>query len=198
MFSGLIEEVGEVLRMQALGDGFEFAISAHTILDDCSIDDSIAVQGVCLTVIAHDAKTFRVQAVEQTLKKTSLGTLKQGSRVNLERALLPTTRLGGHFVQGHVDCVGTLASIRELSTSHELLFHFDPQFQELVVSTGSICVNGISLTLAEVHEGSFLVAIIPHTWSHTTISDLRIGDHVNLEFDILGKYVAAALKRQKS
>lgn len=197
MFSGLIEEVGRIRSAVAFGDGVEFVIEADLVTQDCRIDDSIAVQGVCLTVVQCDSSSFRVQAIEQTLMKTSLGQVREGSRVNLERALLPTSRLGGHFVQGHVDGLGRLEELHERSASHELWFSFDPAARALVVRTGSICVNGISLTVADTRDNRFMVAIIPHTWSHTTISDLKPGSEVNLEFDVLGKYVLAAMQARQ-
>ncbi len=194
MFTGLVEEVGSIAHIRPMADGRELVITASTVLQDTVPDASIAVQGVCLTVVECSHSSFRVQAVEQTLSKTTLGTLHEGSRVNLERALLPSTRLGGHFVQGHVDATGSVRHITALSASHELRIAFDARYRELVVRTGSICVNGISLTVADVGDDDFLVAIIPHTWQHTTIADLKEGEAVNLEFDILGKYVVSALR----
>jgi riboflavin synthase len=189
MFTGLVEEVGIVESLKPMGGGVELVIGATKIMDDMKIDDSIAVQGVCLTVIRRNESSFTVQAVEETLKKTSLGLLKQDSRVNLERALLPTSRLGGHFVQGHVDCSGTVISVKNLSASWEIWISFPEQFAKYLIHAGSICVNGISLTVADIKKNSFMVAVIPHTWQQTTISDAKESSFVNIEFDMLGKYV---------
>ena len=194
MFTGLVEEIGIVKSLKSLGGGTEVSIQAVRVMNDIHIDNSISVQGVCLTVVAFDQSSFTVQAIEETLKKTTMGLLQDGSCVNLERALLPTTRMGGHFVQGHVDCVGTVISVQELSTSHEIWIGYDAKFSKLVVTTGSICVNGISLTVARCEAQKCMVAIIPHTWNETAISELQSGSQVNLEFDILGKYVVNAME----
>ena len=145
-------------------------------------------------MVAREEDAVRVQAVEETLSKTTTGILTQGSFVNLERAMSAVGRLGGHIVQGHVDCVGIVDSMRQLPGSHEVRISFDERFHDLVVPTGSICINGISLTVAEALQRSIMVAIIPHTWAHTTMQYLREGDAVNIEFDILGKYLQRSLQ----
>lgn len=189
MFTGLIEEIGTIQAIQNIGDAKKFTFQCNTILEDIAIDASIAVNGVCLTVIEFTQHSFSAIAIEETLSKTALGQYTIGSRVNLERAMLGTTRYGGHIVQGHVDCTAIVANINELSASWEYHIEFPSQYAALIVHTGSICINGISLTVAECGFNTLKVAIIPHTHNHTTIADLAIGDIVNLEFDILGKYI---------
>ncbi|MFM2133816.1 MAG: hypothetical protein RL156_1097 [Bacteroidota bacterium] len=215
MFTGLIEAVGVIERADAVGNGREFGISTP-FTGELAIGDSLAIDGVCLTVVRCDGPVAVVQAVEETLSKTTLGLREVGHHVNLERAMLPTARMGGHIVQGHVDCVAKVRAITALSLSHEVHFVFPAEFRSLVVPTGSICVNGISLTVARVEDAvtvesavsgenaaadgeatavlpGFMVAIIPHTWQVTTMQHLRPGEHVNLEFDIVGKYVRRSI-----
>ncbi len=197
MFTGLIEECGRILERRTLGDGCSLRIGAELVMHDCRVDDSISVNGVCLTVVERDEHSFLVQAVEETLSKTTIGLLRENDEVNLERALLASDRMGGHVVQGHVDCVGSITSVRELSTSHEIWFRFADEFRGLVVETGSIALNGISLTVAAANGAEGMVAIIPHTWSKTTIRHLQAGSSVNIEFDIVGKYIASILAQRK-
>ncbi|MBL7999308.1 MAG: riboflavin synthase [Candidatus Kapabacteria bacterium] len=190
MFTGLIEETGRIVSVEEYGNGGKrFTIGASAILDDCSIDDSIAVNGVCLTVVMHDNNGFSVQAIAETLTKTTLGNLTVGSEVNLERALLPTTRLGGHIVQGHVDGTGQIASVTSLGNSWEIWIDIPAEFAHYIIPVGSICLDGISLTVARCTDTSLMVAIIPHTWDNTTIHNWKVGTQINLEFDIVGKYI---------
>ena len=189
MFTGLIEEIGIVSSIDTIGDGKKLTITCKTILEDMGIDASIAVNGVCLTVIEFTDSSFSAIAIEETLSKTTLGNLEVGKRVNLERAMLSSTRYGGHIVQGHVDCTGIITNIVPLSTSWEYYIEFPIEYAALIVHTGSVCINGISLTIADCGINTLKVAIIPHTYTHTTIADLTIGEKVNIEFDILGKYI---------
>lgn len=205
MFTGLIEAAGTIEHVEPRGDGKEFFIQTP-FTGELSVGDSLAVDGVCLTVVSTTKGLVLVQAVEETLSKTALGERSAGDMVNLERAMLPSARMGGHIVQGHVDCMATVSSITPLSLSHEVRFRFPRAFHPLVVPTGSICINGISLTVARVDEGGevgdesqaalpdFMVAIIPHTWEVTTMHRLREGDNVNVEFDIVGKYVRRSIE----
>jgi riboflavin synthase len=193
MFTGLIEEIGSVKKIKSIGGGIRIQISASKIMDDLKIDDSVSINGACQTVVSLTDNNFEAEAVEETLLKTTLGKLKSGDMVNLERAALPSSRLGGHFVQGHIDCIGELAKIDKLQTAVNLWFSFPKEFKELIVPTGSICVNGVSLTSARVENNQFMVAIIPHTYKSTNIKDLKVGSKVNLEFDIIGKYVVKIL-----
>ncbi len=169
--------------------GVTFEIEGRTVLPGLAVDHSIAVNGVCLTVVRRTRGAFVVQAVEETLKKTTLGTLTVGNRVNLERPLLPSTRLGGHFVLGHVDGMGVIRSVEVRGTSWHYWISAPKRFAQHLIPVGSIAVDGISLTMAEVGETSFAVSIIPHTMDVTTVETWKPGVRVNLEFDVLGKFV---------
>lgn len=189
MFTGLIEEIGTIRSMRPQGRGFRISVAAKTIVDDLKIDDSVSINGACQTVVRLDSTSFDVEAVEETIDKTTLGTFRTGKRVNLERALRLGDRLGGHIVQGHVDTRGTVRAIQEQPTSWLLSVDFPYDFARYIVPVGSICIDGISLTAARVEQNTLTVAVIPHTWAHTTLQELAVGGSVNLEFDILGKYV---------
>jgi riboflavin synthase len=190
MFTGLVEALGTVAELRREGAGQRLAVAAPEIIDGMQIGDSVAINGCCLTVVSLVADRGRAEfeAGPETLRKTNLGTLQVGDRVNLERALLPTTRLGGHLMQGHVDGVGT---IRERSRQGEwetVWFHAGELARQMVPK-GSVAVDGISLTVVDVTEDQFSVALIPHTLAVTTLGWKRAGSVVNLETDILGKYV---------
>ena len=199
MFTGIIEEIGAIKSKTSFGNGIRFMVSAKEVLQDIHIGDSISVNGVCQTVVQFDSESFTVEAIDETLKKTTFGYLKPGDNVNLERALLVSARLGGHFVLGHVDCFGKIEKINRLTSSNEVTVSFPEEYTPLIIPIGSVAVDGISLTVAEVHENQFMVAIIPHTWEKTILSGKSTGDVVNLEFDILGKYIVQLnSKNQKS
>lgn len=189
MFTGLIEEIGIVKSIRQIGGGKRFAIEAKKIFDDLKIDDSVALNGACQTVVKISGNTFEVEAVEETLRKTTLNKFKAGSKINLERAVRLGDRMGGHIVQGHVDCTGNVLSIIPESTGKLVWISYPEKFRRYIVPVGSICINGVSLTVANVENNKFLVSIIPHTWELTILRDLKNGDEVNLEFDIIGKYV---------
>ncbi len=189
MFTGLVEEAGRIRRVARQRGGVTFEIEGRTVLPGLSVDHSIAVNGVCLTVVRRTRGAFIVQAVEETLRKTTLGTLRVGDRVNLERPLLPSTRLGGHFVLGHVDGMGRIRSVEVRRSSWHYWITAPRRFAHHLIPVGSIAVDGISLTMAEVGETSFAVSIIPHTMDVTTVDTWEPGVHVNLEFDVLGKFV---------
>ena len=189
MFTGLIEETGIVQSIKKRGGSVVFTIWGSVTVGTLRVDHSIAVEGVCLTVIKKMAKTFDVQAVEETLKKTTLGKLRKGNLVNLERPLLPSDRLGGHFVLGHVDGLGTVTRLEFRESSWMFWIQVPKKFARYLVPVGSIAVNGVSLTMAAVKGPAFAVSIIPHTMEVTTFKFLKPGVTVNLEFDILGKYV---------
>lgn len=199
MFTGIIEEIGKIISIRKLGSGgIELEISANKIFDDLKIDDSVAINGVCQTVISIDNNNFSVQAVEETIKKTTLGLLRVGSRVNLERALTLQTRLGGHLVQGHVDCTGKIERINQLSASEQIFVSFDSSFSKYLVRTGSICLDGVSLTVASIETiGEFMLSVIPHTLQNTIIDSYSAGSIVNLEFDVIGKYLENLISPQK-
>ncbi len=189
MFTGLVEEKGKLKEKIPTGDGFQFVIEAKLVLEDLKIGSSIAVNGCCLTVVKITGKTFAVDTIEETLLKTNLGVLKQGMSVNLERPLAAETRLGGHFVLGHIDTTGKVEDVKALSNSHWLTISFPEKFKQYLIYVGSVAIDGVSMTVAELKDNSFSVGIIPHTWKETIFADKKIGDTVNLEFDVLGKYV---------
>lgn len=189
MFTGLVEEKGILTDKLPTGDGFQFTIKASKIMNDLQIGSSIAVNGCCLTVVKKTNDSFSVDTIEETLKKTNLGVLKQGDKVNLERPLRADARLGGHFVLGHIDTIGRVEDVKELSNSHWMTISFKEEFKHYLIYVGSIAIDGVSMTVAELKDNTFSVGIIPHTWKETIFADKKIGDTVNLEFDVLGKYV---------
>ncbi|RPI06693.1 MAG: riboflavin synthase [Ignavibacteriae bacterium] len=189
MFTGLIEETGIIKSIRPEGGSVIFTIQGKKTVKNLRVDQSIAVEGVCLTVIKRKARSFDVQAVEETLKKTTLGRLHAGFPVNLERPLLPSDRLGGHFVLGHVDGLGRVVKLENRESSWIFWIQVSRRYAHHLVPVGSIAVNGVSLTMAEVKNNSFAVSIIPHTMEVTTFKRLERGTLVNLEFDVLGKYV---------
>ncbi len=189
MFTGLVEEKGILKEKIPTGDGFQFVIEANKIMHDLQIGSSVAVNGCCLTVVKINGNTFAVDTIEETLNKTNLGVLKQGMNVNLERPLAAEARLGGHFVLGHIDTTGKVEDVKELSNSHWLTISFPERFKQYLIYVGSITIDGVSMTVAELKDNSFSVGIIPHTWKETIFADKKVGDTVNLEFDVLGKYV---------
>lgn len=189
MFTGIIENTGKIVKIEKESANFHFWIECD-FLNELKIDQSIAHNGVCLTVVEISGSLYRVTAIDETLKKTNLGELKPGNLVNLERCMRVNDRLDGHIVQGHVDQTAVLKSLTNQNGSHLLGFSYNEVDSGFVtVSKGSVCVNGISLTVVDSEPGYFSVAIIPYTFEHTNLKNLKIGDTVNLEFDIIGKYV---------
>lgn len=189
MFTGIIEETGKVKSLVFKSNGAEIVITCNTILEDVKIGDSIAINGVCQTVIQCSPTEFVAEISDETLRVTTLGNLKSGDVVNLERALTLSSRLGGHIVSGHVDCKGKFVNIEKLSDFYNLSFEIPQEQEKYVVYKGSITINGISLTVAESEQNIVKVAIIPHTFNNTNLKYLKIGEEVNIETDILGKYV---------
>jgi riboflavin synthase len=189
MFTGLVEETGELVNKIKTGEGYRLIFKASKVLDDLKIGSSISVNGCCLTVVKKESSDFSVDVIEETLKKTNLGSLDISGRVNLERPLKTDDRLGGHFVLGHVDTTGVVSEVKELSSSHFMKITFPEQFAKYLIYVGSIAIDGVSMTVAELEDNSFSVGIIPHTWKETIFSDKKPGTTVNLEFDVLGKYV---------
>ena len=189
MFTGLIEEVGSIDQMHSNPDGLEISISCKRVLEDLKVDDSISCSGICLTVINVSKEKFTVQLVEETLSRTNAQFWKNDTAINLERALLSSTRIGGHFVQGHVDCTTKITEIKMADKSAIFSFMLPEFHQKYIVEKGSICLDGISLTVASIIENEFTVAIIPHTIENTNWNQSSVGDFVNLEVDIISKYV---------
>lgn len=189
MFTGLVEEIGEVEQLVQLDDAVRIAVRAPKVTEDAAPGDSIAVDGVCLTVVDNQAGTFTADVMRETLDRSRLGSYTRGSRVNLERALAAGQRLGGHIMQGHVDGVAELLTRTPSEHWEVLRFTLPQQLERYVVEKGSIAVNGTSLTVSAVGQGSFEVSLIPTTLRETTAGVLAPGDPVNLEVDIVAKYV---------
>ncbi|MBM3473570.1 MAG: riboflavin synthase [Armatimonadetes bacterium] len=193
MFTGLIQEVGEITDTRPRAGGRDLVLRAPGMASDLAVGESVAVNGVCLTVEACDAATFRAHAGEETLNRTTLSEVRVGSRLNLERALLPGQRLGGHFVQGHVDGVGSVRAVRPSGTTTWFEIDAPPELSRTIAPKGSIAIDGISLTVVECRGATFSVAIIPHTLAETNLGERRPGERVNLETDVLAKYVERLL-----
>jgi riboflavin synthase len=189
IFTGLIMEAGRVRRIDRQADGARLLIEARKVLEGTRIGDSIAINGVDLTVTEMGSDYFAAQLSPETLKRSTLGSLRLGARVNLERALAVGERMGGHMVQGHVDGTGVLVSVVPEGNAYRMRFRAPRELMRYIAMKGSIAVDGISLTVAGLGQDSFEVAIIPYTWRETNLSDLRPGDEVNLEVDVLAKYV---------
>jgi riboflavin synthase len=196
MFTGIIEEVGAVKLVKGAANGArKLFIGCSKVLEDLKIGDSLAVNGVCLTIVERKKGQVAVEAVEETIKKTMIGKLLAGSFVNLERSVSLNDRLGGHLVQGHVDTTGKVMSIEKLPMSHMYCFKVPASLMKYLIPVGSVSINGVSLTVAEKKTDSIKVAIIPHTFENTTFKYLRVGDIVNIEIDMIAKYVESLLKR---
>lgn len=195
MFTGIIETLGTVKNITREGTNIHFEIES-SLVPELKIDQSVAHNGVCLTVTEIRDKSYLVTAIDETLQKTSLGDWKEGSLVNLERCMQMNGRLDGHIVQGHVDLTGTCTGISPQDGSWLIDFAYDEKAGHVTVEKGSICINGVSLTCFNSGPGKFRVAIIPYTWEHTGFHQMQVGDKVNLEFDIIGKYVSQLLRNQ--
>jgi riboflavin synthase len=194
MFTGIIETLGTVAAVVRELDNIHITVQS-SLSNELKIDQSVAHNGVCLTVVALSENAHTVTAIQETLDKTNLQHLQVGSPVNLERCMQMNGRLDGHIVQGHVDQVATCIKREELEGSYEYRFQYDPAAGNVTVEKGSICVNGISLTVVNSAEDQFSVFIIPYTYTHTNLHHVDVGDTVNLEFDIIGKYVARLLQK---
>ncbi len=195
MFTGIIEDLGTVEGVETQEDGIRLTVTSPLVTSDAHLGDSIAVNGCCLTVAEKDAERFTADVMSMTLSKTVVGDLVVGDRVNLERSCTPTTRLGGHIVQGHVDCTATIRS-RAASEHWELVeIELPEQWQRYVVLDGAIAVDGISLTVAEMGADSFIVSLIPETLARTTLGTKQAGSRVNLEVDIIAKHVERLLSK---
>ena len=194
MFTGIIETIGRVIELKKDQDNLHLMIESD-ISNELKIDQSVAHNGVCLTVVAITDGTHTVTAVAETLSKSNLGKLKTGDLINLERCMQMNGRLDGHIVQGHVDQTGICTEVNDKLGSWEYTFKYDPSEGNVTVEKGSICINGISLTVVNSRDNAFSVAIIPYTYEHTNMQELKKGDIINLEFDIIGKYVARLMKQ---
>ena len=197
MFTGLVEEIGTIKEYKSIPDGKEAWIEGHIVIEDLKKDDSISCSGICLTVVETENQLFKVQLVNETLNKTTAKSWNNGTKLNLERALLPTSRMGGHFVQGHVD--GTVKILDIIPMEDSAVWHFSlpENLQSFLVDKGSICLDGISLTIVEKFDNYFTVALIPHTLSVTTWGQKRVNDLVNIEVDIMAKYIQNLMPKGK-
>lgn len=194
MFTGIIEGLGKIESAEVEGTNTHFWISA-TFTDELQVDQSVSHDGVCLTIVEIEEPKYRVTAIDETLKRTTLSSWSPGKKVNLERCMKADGRFDGHIVQGHVDQKATVARIEDVDGSWNFHFNYDPSEMALIVPKGSITINGTSLTVVDASANSFSVSIIPYTYEHTIFHQLSVGDEVNIEFDILGKYVMEAQRR---
>ena len=195
MFTGIIEAVGKVEKIVRTGSNIHFTLSCP-FADELKIDQSVAHNGCCLTVVEMDNNQYSVTAIDETLEKTNLGKWEIGTEVNLERCMKMNGRLDGHIVQGHVDKTAKVVSIENKDGSYFITFQYDENGNFTTVPQGSVTVNGISLTVAKSEDFRFSVAIIPYTWEFTNMKNLKVDDIVNLEFDIIGKYIAKLMNKQ--
>ena len=196
MFTGIIETMGQIKEIRPNGTNKSFWIES-TLTNELKIDQSLAHNGVCLTVEEIQNGAYKITAIKETLEKTNLDQWTTGTHINLERSLQLSGRLDGHFVQGHVDTVGTIAKKKDMNGSWELDIEFSKKFAPLAIEKGSICLEGISLTIFAVKKSTFRVAIIPYTWQHTNLQFLNEKDPINLEFDLLGKYINRKLSLKR-
>jgi riboflavin synthase len=196
MFTGLIEAVATVARLEPVESGYKLRLET-ALASELALGESVAVDGVCLTVTSRDATGWDADIGPETARVTTLGSLRAGHRVNLERSMRADSRFGGHLVQGHVDATGQVLAIRPDGDSHWIDVAFPEPLSPLFVPKGSVAMNGVSLTVATLDEARFSVMIIPFTWDHTSLGDLRPGGRVNLECDMVGKYVARAAQWYK-
>lgn len=197
MFTGLVEEVGTIESVVESGSGCDLAVRASLVSSDAAIGDSIAINGCCLTVVSRSGDLLVFQAGSETLSRTNLGELREGGTVNLERSLQVGQRMGGHYVTGHVDATGTVEAIDQDGEWAKFWFGIAPVFSRQMATKGSIAVDGISLTLVDVEPGKFSVALIPHTLEVTILGKRRVGDRVNIETDLLAKYVETQLRSRE-
>lgn len=194
MFTGIVEAMGSLVRKEAKGTNVEFWFTSP-FTQELKVDQSLAHNGVCLTVVEIQEEQYRVTAIDETLQKTNMGDVAIGQKVNLERCMSANARFDGHIVQGHVDLTGICTEIKDQQGSWEYRFSYPASSGHVTVEKGSICVNGTSLTVVDSQDDSFTVCIIPYTYEHTVFHQIKLGDRVNLEFDILGKYIKKLMQR---
>lgn len=189
MFTGIIEELGILSERNKSREGYQLTFKSKKILKHLNTGSSVSINGCCLTIVKKTSNSFSADVIEETLKKTNLGYLNINDKVNLELPLKMNERLDGHFVLGHVDAAGKIKEIKKLTNSYVFNISYPNKFKKFLIHAGSISVDGISLTIAELNDKTFKVGIIPHTWKETNLHDKKIGSLVNLEFDVLGKYI---------
>jgi len=193
MFTGIIETTGRIKNFGSRGNYRLLTIRPANAFEKIELGESIAVDGCCLTVTAFDAESFTVEASQESQAHTIIEKYSVGTRVNLERAMLPTSRLGGHFVTGHIDGIGKIVESRAVGESQVIGIEYDMRFAPYLAAKGSIAINGISLTVNEIEDNKFRINIIPHTFMNTTVEEWKTGEKINLEFDIIGKYIVRQL-----
>ncbi|WP_342526724.1 riboflavin synthase [Chryseomicrobium sp. FSL W7-1435] len=198
MFTGIIEEIGTVVSVKKTGEAMELTLAAKKILTDVNLGDSIAINGVCLTVTTYTTSQFTADVMPETYAATTIGRLKRGTQVNLERAMAAGGRFGGHFVTGHCDAVGEITDRQMNQNALQVTIQFPEEFRKYVIMKGSISVDGVSLTVFGLTPNSLTISLIPHTVEQTILHTKRTGDSVNLEFDVLGKYILGAAHQERS
>jgi len=195
MFTGIIEEIGTIEKVSPISGGMRLTIRAKKIIEDIAVNDSICIDGVCLTATRVNHNSFQVDAVGATLDKSTFNRIKADALVNLERSVRLSDRLGGHLVQGHVNGIGTISEIKKLGENYLVKIIIPEDLEKYLIKEGSIAVNGISLTIADVFKNEISISIIPHTWQNTNLKDKEVNDRVNVEIDILAKYVEKLVTR---
>ena len=195
MFTGIIEEIGKIERITPIAGGITIKIHAEKIIEDVAVNDSVCIDGVCLTVTEKSKNTFLVDAVGATLEKTTFHNIKADVSVNLERSVRLSDRLGGHLVQGHVNGIGSISEIKKLGENYLVKILVPEDLEKYLIKEGSIAINGISLTIADLNKNEISISVIPHTWQNTNLKDKEVNDKVNVEIDILAKYVEKLLTR---
>lgn len=195
MFTGIIETLAKVERIEKENSNVHFTFSSN-LTHELKIDQSLAHNGVCLTVVKIEGHNYQVTAIDETLKRTNLAELKTGSLVNIERCMPASGRFDGHIVQGHVDTIAICKEVKDLNGSWEFVFEHEKDKNNMTVEKGSITINGVSLTVVQSSDSTFSVCIIPYTFEHTNFKDIRLGTQVNIEFDVIGKYVAKLLDKK--
>ena len=198
MFTGIIEEIGKIIETNKMSSNTTIKINAKKVLEDIKLGDSIAVNGVCLTVIDFKEDYFKADIMNETFDITSFSILKKQDNVNLERALKLSDRLGGHIVTGHIDCVGTIKNINKIPGKYNFIIEIPKEFTQFIVNKGSITIDGISLTVASITNNQFMISIIPHTLENTNLKNKSFGDKFNIETDIIGKYALKQDLNKKS
>jgi riboflavin synthase len=196
MFTGIVEEIGKIGKITPIAGGITLKISAEKILEDVAVNDSVCIDGVCLTVTKFDKNSFLVDAVGATLEKTTFNEIKVETMVNLERSLRLNDRLGGHLVQGHVNGIGIISEIKKLGENYLVEILIPDELEKYLIKEGSIAINGISLTIADLNKNEVSLSIIPHTWHNTNLKVQKVNSKVNVEIDILAKYVEKLLTRE--
>lgn len=196
MFTGIIEEIGKIEKITPIAGGITLNLKAEKILEDIRVNDSVCIDGVCLTVTKSDKNSFWVDAVGATLDKSTFNGIRADALVNLERSVRLSDRLGGHLVQGHVNGIGTISEIKKLGENYLVKILIPDELEKYLIKEGSIAINGISLTIADLNKNEISISVIPHTWQNTNLKDKKVNEKVNVEIDILAKYVEKLLAKR--